>query len=351
MRAELAQAAGHLPTPDLFREVERLQTSAFIEEKCDEYWAAVDMAMVDVLSITIGAWGDAPFSFRGAVHDLGEWQRRFRHARRFTLVDRAADMMVAKRARRTGVLLGFQNCTQLDGDLRNLETFYAFGIRMIQLTYNEHGPAGSGCTAATDRGLTAIGRELVNFMNKLGIIIDVSHCGPRTALDAIKTSRAPVAVSHAACSAVHPHARNKDDDLLRALRDTGGYIGICSVPAFLASQPNGGKPSVEAIVRHIQHALSIAGEASVGIGTDWGVADSPAALTERLQAEAQSRGFRQQDAFDFTQQTEGFESWATGWPRITTALAQAALPDQVIGRVLGDNFRRVFSEVERAAGT
>jgi len=350
MRAKLARAAGHLSTPDLFREVERLQTSAFLEGEFGEYWAAIRAAMVDVLSITVGAWGDVPFSFRGAVHDLGEWHRRFRHAHRFTLIDRAADMMAAKHARRTGVLLGFQNCTQLDGDLRNLETFHAFGIRMIQLTYNEHGPAGSGCTAATDHGLTAFGRELVNRMNQLGIIVDVSHCGPRTSLDAINASRAPVAVSHAACSAVYPHARNKNDDLLRALRDTGGYIGICAAPAFLGSQRDG-QPNVAAIARHIEHALGIAGETSVGVGTDWGVADSPAILTERLQAEARSRGFRQQDAFDFTQQTEGFESWAIGWPRITTALTQAGLPDQVIGKVLGDNFRRLFSEAERAAGT
>lgn len=167
--------------------------------------------MVDVLSVSIGAWGDRPFSYRGAVQDLGEWHRRFAAVDRFLPVAHADDFTTARRDGRTGVLLGFQDCTQLDSDLRNLETFHPLGVRMIQLTYNDHGPAGSGCMTATDEGLTRYGRELIRAMNDLGVIVDVSHCGPQTTLQAIDASREPVAVSHAACSSIHPHPRNKND--------------------------------------------------------------------------------------------------------------------------------------------
>jgi membrane dipeptidase len=349
MRERLDQwAAWGLTTPDLFRELSRLQTSAFLAGDFHEYWAAIDTSMVDILSISIGAWGDQPFSYHGAVQDLGEWHRRFAHVARFIHVQSSDDLTQAQQQHRTGILLGFQDCSQLEQELRNLEMFHGLGVRMIQLTYNESGPAGSGCMTPRDDGLTTFGRELVRAMNGLGMIIDVSHCGSRTTLEAIDHSRAPVAVSHAACRALHAHPRNKDDAVLRALRDTGGYIGVCAVPAFLA--PRAQRPSVATMAHHIEHALETRGVEGVGIGSDWGVADSPSVLTERLSHEARQRGFREDDEFDFADHTEGFESWASGFPRITQQLLAAGHDDQAIAGVLGANFRRFYRRVEAATG-
>lgn len=341
MLRELDDLDPGMATAELFREIERMQTRAFCGDRFGAWWQAIDTAGVDVLSISVGAWGDRPFSFRGAVQDLGEWHRRFTGIPRFHLVRSPADMDVCAGPDRTGVLLGFQDCAQLEGDLRNAETFHGLGVRMIQLTYNGPGEAGSGCTASSDEGLTRYGRDLVRVLNDLGIVVDVSHCGPRTTIEAIELSSRPVAASHAACAAIHPHARNKSDDILRALGQSGGYLGVCLVPAFLA--PRDDQPSVTHFVNHVQHALDVCGPENVGIGSDWGVEHSPEVTRRRLQTEAAARGFRPADEFDFAATTKGFKNWTDGFPRLTAALLAAGLGEPTVRGVLGANFARYFA--------
>lgn len=344
MRERLSNLDDALPAAKFFRELERLITSAFLTGEFAPYWQAIEESMVDVLSVSVGAWGDAPFSFRGAVHDLGEWHRRFAAVPRLTLITGPADLYKVKRDGTTGVLLGFQNSAQLDGDVRNAETFHGLGIRMIQLTYNNRSDAGDGCMQATDEGLTAFGRELIHRMNDLGLIVDLSHCGPRTTMEAIEWSRAPVAVSHAACAGLHPHPRNKTDEILRALAVAGGYLGVCAVPAFLTDQRER-RPSVAVMVEHIRHAMDICGNDRVGIGSDWGVTSTPAPMLARLSAEAGLRGFRAEHQFDFTRTTDGFEEWSRGFPRITGALLGAGLSVDATKGILGENFCRFYERV------
>lgn len=349
MHHRLAGLDEALPQPEFFRELQRLITSAFLTGEFGAYWQAVKQSMVDVLSISVGAWGDTQFSFRGAVYDLGEWHRRFAAVPQFTLITSPAGLRDVKRSSVTGILLGFQNSTQLERDLRNAETFHGLGVRMIQLTYNNRSDAGDGCMQATDDGLTTFGRELIRCMNDLGLIVDLSHCGPRTTMEAIEWSRAPVAVSHAACAALHPHPRNKTDEILRALAATGGYIGVCAVPAFLADQRER-RPSVAVMAEHLLHAMDICGENQVGIGSDWGVARAPEPMLTRLRAEARSRGFREEHQFDFASTTDGFERWSAGFPRITQALFDADLSAAAIKAVLGESFCRFYERVTTAEG-
>jgi membrane dipeptidase len=344
MRERLSGLDDTLPAAGFFRELERLATSAFLAGKFAVYWQAIKESMVDVLSVSVGAWGDAPFSFRGAVYDLGEWHRRFAAVPQLTLITGPADLYEAKTSGTTGVLLGFQNSTQLDGDVRNAETFHGLGIRMIQLTYNNRSDAGDGCMHAADEGLTAFGRELIRCMNDLGLIVDLSHCGPRTTMEAIEWSRAPVAVSHTACAALHPHPRNKTDEILRALAATGGYLGVCAVPAFLTDQRKR-RPSVAVMSEHIRHAMDVCGNERVGIGSDWGVTRTPAPMLARLTAEARSRGFREEHQFDFTGTTDGFEEWSSGFPRITHALLSTGLSAETTKGILGGNFCHYYERV------
>jgi membrane dipeptidase len=334
-----------MPTAEVFRELERLQTRAFHDAQFGDWWKAVGHSGVDVLSISVGAWGDKPFSFRGAVYDLGEWHQRITWDRRFVLVREPQDLQRCTDPSSTGVLLGFQDSAQLEGDLRNVETFHGLGVRMIQLTYNERGAAGCGCTEPSDEGLTTFGRDLVRELNEVGIVVDLSHCGARTTMEALELSEAPVAVSHAACAAIHPHARNKSDDVLRALGQRSGYFGVCLVPAFLAMRTD--RPSVEHFVRHVMHALEMGGPTTVGIGTDWGVEHSPPSIRRRLQAEATARGFRPDDDFDFAVATRGFETWAMGFPRLTDALLGAGLDEPMVEGILGKNFSEFWQTAVR----
>lgn len=349
MHHRLAQLDDALTRSEFFRELERLITSAFLAGGFGAYWQAIKESMVDVLSVSVGAWGDAQFSFRGAVYDLGEWHRRLTAVPEFTLITSPADLRDVKRSGTTGILLGFQNSTQLERDVRNAETFHGFGVRMIQLTYNNRSDAGDGCMQATDEGLTTFGRELIRCMNDLGLIVDLSHCGPRTTMEAIEWSRAPAVVSHAACAALHPHPRNKTDEILRALAATGGYMGVCAVPAFLVDERKR-RPSVAVMVEHILHAMDICGGEQVGIGSDWGVARAPDPIVTKLRAEARSRGFREEHQFDFASTTDGFERWSAGFPQITQALIGAGLSATAIKGVLGENFCRVYERVNAAGG-
>jgi membrane dipeptidase len=246
-------------------------------------------------------------------------------------------------------LLGFQNSSQLEGDVRNAETFQGLGIRMIQLAYNDRSDAGDGCMQAADEGLTAFGRDLIRCMNDLGLIVDLSHCGPRTTMEAIEWSRAPVAISHSACAALHPHPRNKTDEVLGALAAADGYLGVCAVPAFLADQRKR-RPSIDVMTRHILHAIDICGDEHVGIGSDWGVARAPGPMLARLRAEAMARGFREEHQFDFASTTDGFERWSVGFPKISQALIGTGLPVGVIKGVLGANFCRFYERVTAVAG-
>ena len=349
MHNRLADLDKTLPRPEFFRELQRMITQAFLTGQFNEYWQAVEEGMVDVLSISVGAWGNAPFSFRGAVYDLGEWHRRLSAVPRFTLITSPASLQHAKRSGVTGILLGFQNSSQLEGDVRNAETFQGLGIRMIQLTYNDRSDAGDGCMQATDEGLTPFGRDLIRCMNDLGLIVDLSHCGPRTTMEAIEWSRAPVAISHAACAALHPHPRNKTDEVLGALAAADGYLGVCAVPAFLADQRKR-RPSIDVMTRHILHAIDICGDEHVGIGSDWGVARAPGPMLARLRAEATARGFREEHQFDFASTTDGFERWSAGFPKITQALIGASLSMAVIKGVLGGSFCRFYERVTAVAG-
>ena len=166
-----------------------------------------------------------------------------------------------------------QNAICLDSDLSKLDTLYNLGIRVIQLTYNLRNMLGDGCIERTDAGLSEFGIKVVNRMNTLGILIDLSHCGRQTTIHAIEASNSPVAITHASSQPIYPHARGKSDEEMRILAENDGYMGILILPDFITA----GKPSCQTLVDHIKHAVDILGVDRVGIGTDYGTgADTPA---------------------------------------------------------------------------
>jgi membrane dipeptidase len=334
-----------VPTYQVYRDFDEMITTRMVRGELSEYWKQIDRSGVDVLSVSVGAWGEPQFGYDPAVHDLEQWRRRFRHTPRLLLVKQPDEIHRAVRERRTGILLGFQNSDPLAGDLDNVEMFADRGVRMVQLTYNGRNDAGSGCTEPYDHGLTRYGRDLVRRLNDVGVIVDVSHCGPRTSMEAIEVSRAPVAVSHAACTALSRHDRNKTDDLIRLLGERGGFFGVCAVPFFLRHD---GQSSVHDIVRHVTHVAEVAGSQSVGIGTDWGVPDTPSPLLARLQDSASRQGFRGEHRFQFAARTEGFVNWSDGWALLAEEINHALEPSLAAG-VLGGNFADFFDHVWAAA--
>jgi membrane dipeptidase len=204
-----------------------------------------------------------------AQRDLAAWQQRLEQwPDRLSKITRAADVAEAKKTGRVGVLLGFQNATIVESDIRNLQTLYDAGTRCIQLTYNTRNLLGDGCTERTNAGLSHFGVAVVERMSQLGIIVDLSHCGEATSRDGIRFSRRPPAFTHTMCGALYDHVRAKSDDLLEAMSDKGGMTGILTLGYFIGPSPD---TSLDDYLRHVDHAVRIAGIDHVGLASDYSI--------------------------------------------------------------------------------
>ena len=208
-------------------------------------------------------------NFNVAMRDLAEWQSRFeRWPDRLVKIVKAGQIAEAKETGRVGVLLGFQNATMVESDLRNLETLYQAGTRCIQLTYNSRNLLGDGCTERTNAGLSDFGVAVVERMNALGIVVDLSHCGEATSRDGIMASKRPPAFTHTMCKAVYDHVRAKPDDLLKALADKGGVVGIATLGYFIGPTA---ATTFEDYLRHVDHAVKVAGIDHVALASDYSI--------------------------------------------------------------------------------
>ena len=202
-----------------------------------------------------------------AVDGLMEYDRYLAaHPDLFVKATSIADVDRAQRSGRMAVYYLYQNATQFDDDLDRVEMFHRLGLTSCQVTYNERNLAGVGCRAEGDEGgLTEFGREMIDRMNAVGMLVDLSHASMRTMADTIVHSRMPVIISHTACDAVHPHVRNTSDENLRRLADHGGVVGVCQLRPFLTFRK---QENLHAYFDHIDHAVQVAGIDHVCIGSD-----------------------------------------------------------------------------------
>jgi membrane dipeptidase len=269
-----------------------------------------------------------------------------RHRDRLLIARSPADLVAARREGRLALILGFQTTDMLGADPTRIDVFGRLGVRIMQMTYNDRNLFGDGCLEPGNAGLSRSGREAVERMNALGVTIDVSHCGERTTREAIEASKKPILVSHAGCRAVFDHPRNKDDAALRALADRGGVIGIYLMP-FLSAGP--GPITPDELFRHVEHALRVAGEDHVGIGSDQGIrpiADTPQyrrelreEIEERKKAGVSAPG-ESVDRPPFIPEFNRPDRFA----RLAGDFARRGMASATIDKVLGQNFERVLAQ-------
>lgn len=217
------------------------------------------------VNITLGyTMGDMP-PYEHTLHEIEVWDALLRdHAADLVKVRTAEDIHRAQREGRVGIIYGFQNAVAIGDDLGRVETFHRLGVRVVQLTYNQANHIGDGSMAPGNRGLTAFGREVVEALNDSRIMVDLSHSGERTCLEATEVSRQPVSINHTGCRALTDLPRNKTDEELRRVASRGGFVGIYFMPFLDLS----GHARAQHVVEHIDHAVNICGEDHVGIGTD-----------------------------------------------------------------------------------
>lgn len=209
-------------------------------------------------------------SLQMAVSALMKWRHRAgKHGDKLLIALTASDFERAKQTGRTAVLMNFQDASMLDGRIENVDALHALGMRSMQLTYNFRNQLGDGCLERGDAGLSDFGLEVVRRMNRIGVMIDLSHCGRQTTTDGIAHSRKPVAITHTMCESLRrDHPRAKTDAEMRSCADKGGVIGIAALGYFIGPDP-GGSTTIENYADHIEHAVSVAGHEQVALSTDF----------------------------------------------------------------------------------
>lgn len=188
---------------------------------------------------------------------------------RMMLIRGPNDVEQAKKQNKLGVMINFQNSAAIGQDLKNLDTFYDMGLRQIQLTFNWRNWVGDGCTERTQAGLSYFGVDMVHRMNELGMLVDVSHTGYQSTLDAIEVSNGPIIFSHANCKAVCNHPRNKTDDQIKALAAKGGVMGLTCFNWFVSDKP---RSTLDDVLDHYDYLKKLVGVDHIGIGSDFNVA-------------------------------------------------------------------------------
>lgn len=233
-----------------------------------------------------------------------------------------------------------QEWRSAEEELRYIRIFFQLGVRMMHLTYNRRNAIGDGCAETSNGGLSDFGRAVVKELNRVGVIPDVAHSGWQTSLDAALISEKPVVASHTTVASIHKHIRSKPDDVIKAIADKDGYIGICCIPRFL-----GGTGDIAAMMKHVDYVVKKFGSDYVGIGTDVAYTSTFAGEEERKiskQNPARTRweALWPKDDFPETDAMQQSMAW-TNWPLFTVGLVQLGYGDDDIQKIIGKNALRV----------
>lgn len=228
-------------------------------------------------------------------------------------------------------------------DLALFELAHEFGLRVQQLTYNNHNLIGAGCMEPNDAGLSRFGLQFVAKANELGVIVDIAHSGRQTTLDACKYSLAPVVATHTGANQIFCHERCKSDAELKAIADTGGVIGIFAMPWFIAKDP--ANTTINHLVDHIDYVANLVGVDHVGIGTDWPMPQTKWMALAFKKHVAPSIGFAPGDG-PSTEYVHGLKDYRS-FGNITAALVARGYADEEIIKIIGGNWLRVLHQVCR----
>ncbi|MDR9484416.1 MAG: membrane dipeptidase [Sediminimonas sp.] len=283
-------------------------------------------------------------NFRETVHNIEVWNRWFE---RFPdLIFQGFDAGDIARARdtgRTAIFFGSQNPSCIEDDIGLVEVLHRLGMRIMQLSYNNQSLLATGCYEKDDTGLTRMGREVVAEMNRVGMVVDMSHSGERSTLEAIEHSARPIAITHANPAGWHPALRNKSDTVLRALAQSGGMLGFSVYPHHLK---DGGNCSLASFCDMVVRTIDLMGAGHVGIGTDL-CQDQPDGVVEWMRS---GRWTKRVDYGEGSADVPGFPAMPE-WFRdnrdfghIADGLRDAGLGAEDVGAVMGGNWARFFAQ-------
>ena len=293
---------------------------------------------VTCVNATLVYWESA----RETLGEIGRWNRMFaEHGDLIMPAGSAEDIRRARDCGKTAITFAFQHCSPIEEDIDLVEIMHRLGVRFMQLSYNNQSLCATGCYETEDPGITRFGRQVIQEMNRVGMIVDMSHSGERSTFHAIELSDRPITISHANPASWHNALRNKSDDLLKALADSGGMLGFSTYPFHLRGRSD---CSLASFCDMIAGCVDHMGIAHVGIGSDL-VQGHDDSVVEWMR---NGRWARQRDF------GEGSAS-DTGWPRpaswfssnrdfcnIATGLAERGFQPAEVEAIMGGNWLRFF---------
>ena len=306
--------------------------------KSDAVFRSLNESGITAINATTAIWEN----YREEMDNISAWQKRFSEREEIVQIFSTADIKKAKKDRKVGLIIGWQNASPIENDLSRLELFHRLGVRIIQITYNERNLLGNGCYERGDSGLSHFGIDAVREMNRLGILIDLSHVGDQTTLDAVKASTKPVTCTHANARGFINNVRSKTDDALQLIREKGGVIGANAFPAFF---PNTFDSTLPDFVDAIDDLVERIGIDHVGIGTDY-TQDQPRSFFDWI--------FSQQGTKPAESPSLQYPDWVLHPKGMETPDKFSNVADELMKRryskkdmlkILGGNWMRLFKEV------
>jgi membrane dipeptidase len=294
-----------------------------------------------------------PRDTKMATEAMERWQKKFAApGSQFLKIEKGADIRTAKTESKFGIILACQDAAILgaptfsadDGNLEALKNFYNQGLRVLQITHSSRNALGDSYMEPTNAGLSLLGRAVVESMNHLRMVIDLSHCGDQTTRETLALSARPCVITHAGCKTLFNSGRNKSDEVIRAVADKGGYFGVFNMSVWLTNKE---VPTVEDLVDHILYAVKIGGIDHVGFGSD-GELEPTRTAAEFLTSfqDYIKRTFGQPGSEVMPHHVVIPELYSIHrLERIAFSLSKRGLSDSDIEKILGGNFARVFGEI------
>ncbi|MEM8749062.1 MAG: membrane dipeptidase [Pseudomonadota bacterium] len=293
---------------------------------------------VDAVHVTI-AYHE---QFRETVTNIETWNRHFEAYSDLIFQGFTGDdVRRAKSEGRTAIFFGFQNPSPMEDDLGLIEVLHRLGARFMQLSYNNQSLLATGCYEAEDPGITRFGKEAIAEMNRVGLVVDMSHSAERSTLEAIELSSRPIAITHANPHVWHPALRNKSHTVLKALTESGGMLGFSLYPHHLAG---GTDCTLSSFCQAIADAAALYGAHSLGIGSDL-CQDQPDSVVTWMRNGkwTKTMDFGEGDASNpgFPPQPEWFRD-NRDMPNLARGLAEVGFsPDEIHG-IMGNNWLRFY---------
>ena len=276
---------------------------------------------------------------------VDEWNTYFRDNSDLIFLGKSyKDIEKAKKEKKTAIFFGFQNCSPIEDDIGLVEKVYDLGCRFMQLTYNNQSLLATGCFENVDSGVTNFGKEVIKEMNRLGLVIDMSHSAEKSTIDAINISQKPIAITHANPTFWHAAKRNKSDELLKILSKNDGMLGLSLYPHHLK---NGTNCSLESFCEMVAKTADLMGVEKIGIGSDLCL-NQPDTVVEWMRngtwAKAKNFGEGTKKSSGFPKQPDWFSD-ARGFSNLESGLSKVGFDKNEISGILGDNWFNFYKRM------